>query len=201
MKSKFLTLVIILVGHVTVAQTLSAEERTFLVEMLEASSRKFLGNLQNINSDQWSFKPDSGAWSVGEIAEHITLSENLLYSIVEKTLLTPANEEKAQSLEGHEKQLLVTVMDRSSKAQAPEVLRPSGKFASKQELIDAFKQARRQTIAYVRTSNDSLKSHVAQHPVFGELTAYQWLIFIAGHADRHIDQLEEVKSNVNFPKI
>ena len=98
MRSKFLTLVIILGGHVTVAQTLSAEERNFAVEMLESSSRKFLDNLQNINGDQWSFKPDSGAWSVGEIAEHITLSENLLYSIVQKTLLTPANEEKAKSL-------------------------------------------------------------------------------------------------------
>lgn len=169
--------------------------------MLDANSKKFLDNLENVNNSQWTFKPGSGVWSVGDIAEHITLSESLLYSIVQKTLQTPPNEEKAQSLQGKEKQLLIAVMDRSSKARAPEVLRPSGKFASKQELIEAFNNARAQTIAFVKISNDSLKSHVANHPVFGELTAYQWLIFIAGHADRHVAQLEEVKRNINYPKI
>ncbi len=61
-------------------------------------------------------------------------------------------------------------MDRCAKAQAPEVLKPTGKFATKKELIEAFKIARDQTINYIKTNQDSLKNHVARHPACGELT-------------------------------
>ena len=154
-----------------------------------------------MSDGQWNFKPSSDVWSVSEVSEHIALSEGLLFSIVQKILLAPADDEKAQTLNGKENQLLLAVMDRSSKAQAPEVIRPTGKFATKASLIEAFKKARDQTIEYVKTSRDPLKNHVARHPAFGELTTFQWLVFIAGHANRHVAQLEEVKTNINFPKI
>ena len=52
---------------------------------------------------------------------------------------------------------------------------------------------------YVRTTNDSLKDHIAPHPLFGDLTAYQWLVMIPAHANRHVDQLDEVKAIEDFP--
>jgi len=198
---KFLVVLFMLVVHTAVAQTLSVDERKFLIDLLEANAEKFLTDIDLVSDDQWKFRPDSNAWSVSEVSEHITLSEGLLLSIIKKTLLTPPDEEKAKTLEGKEKQLLVVVMDRSAKAQAPDVLRPTGKFATKKELIETFKIAREQTINYVKTNQDALKNHVARHPVYGELTTYQWLVFIAGHAGRHVAQLEEVKANINFPKI
>jgi uncharacterized damage-inducible protein DinB len=187
--------------HVTMAQILSQDERQQLVDLLEDNAKKFLDDIEHVSDEQWKFKPASNAWSVGEISEHITLSEGLLYSIVQKTLQAPPDDEKAKILAGNEKQLLVSVMDRSVKAQAPEVIRPTGRFVTKWELIEAFKIARAQTINYVKTTQDLLKNHVARHPAFGELTTYQWLVFIAGHADRHVAQLEEVNNNINFPKI
>ena len=83
----------------------------------------------------------------------------------------------------------------------PQVLRPTGKFATKKKLIETFIAVRQKTVDYVRTTNDPLKNHVANHPTWGDMTAYQWLIFIAVHADRHAAQLEEVKNDSNFPKI
>jgi uncharacterized damage-inducible protein DinB len=200
-KKNFLAVIAILIAQVTIAQQLSTEDRTFLIDLLEADSKKFLDHIEHISDQQWNFKSSPDAWSIAQISEHITLSEDLLFSIAQKTLLMPPDEKKAEALAGHEKELLVAVLDRSSKAQAPEVLKPSGKFAAKKELIEVFKAARRQTINYVKTNSDPLKNHVTRHPVFGELTAYQWLVFIAGHADRHVAQLEEVKKNVNFPKM
>jgi len=198
---KFLAVFFMLVVHTAVAQTLSLDERKFLINLLEANAEKFLTDIDHVSDDQWKFKPNSNAWSVGEVSEHITLSEGLLYSIIQKTLLAPPDDEKAETLAGNEKQLLVSVMDRSVKAQAPEVIKPTGRFVTKKELIEAFKMARAQTIDYVKTTQDPLKNHIARHPAFGELTTYQWLVFIAGHANRHVAQLEEVKANINFPKI
>jgi len=201
MKKIVLAAVSFLFVHATMAQTLSPDERLFVVDLLEINAIKFLADIEHVSDEQWKFKPTPDAWSVAEVAEHITLSEGLLFSVVQKTLLAPADDAKAKTLTGNEKQLLVSVMDRSVKAQAPEVIKPTGRFATKKELIEAFKIARDQTINYVKTTQDPLKNHVARHPAFGELTTYQWLVFIAGHANRHVAQLEEVKSNINFPKI
>ena len=201
MKKILFALVCLLFFRVTDAQTLSEQDRQFAIDLLEANSIKFLADIEQVSDEQWRFKPSANGWSVSEVAEHITLSEGLLFSIVQKTLQAPADEEKAKALAGKEKQLMVAVVDRSSKAQAPEVIKPTGKFVTKEELVEAFKKARAQTVHYVKTTDDPLKNHVARHPTFGELTAYQWLVFIAGHANRHLAQLEEVKTNVNFPKM
>jgi uncharacterized damage-inducible protein DinB len=200
MKKIVLAAAYFLFAHPAVSQTLSPDERQYVVDLLEANAKKFLDDIEHVSDEQWKFKPVPNAWSVGEVSEHITLSESLLYSIVQKTLLAPPDDEKAKTLAGNEKQLMVSVMDRSVKAQAPEVIKPTGRFVTKQELIEAFKIARSQTINYVKTTQDPLKNHVANHPAFGDLTTYQWLVFIAGHASRHVAQLEEVKNNINFPK-
>jgi uncharacterized damage-inducible protein DinB len=201
MKKIALAAAYLLFVNVTIAQTLSPGERQHLVDLLEANTKKFLAGIENVSDEQWKFKPASNAWSVGEVSEHITLSEGLFYSIVQKTLLAPPDDEKAKTLTGNEKQLIVSIMDRSTKAEAPEALKPTGKFATKKELIETFKIARAQSINYVQTTLDPLKNHIARHPAFGELTTYQWLVFMAAHADRHVAQLEEVKRNMNFPKI
>lgn len=184
------------------AQTLSDQERQFVIDLLETNSKIFLDDILEVSEEQWKFKPASDRWSMADVSEHITLSEELLLSIVEKTLQGAADEKKARNLEGKERQLLIDVKNRStSKAQAPQVLRPTGKFATKKKLIETFIAVRQKTVDYVRTTNDPLKNHVANHPTWGDMTAYQWLIFIAVHADRHAAQLEEVKNDSNFPKI
>ncbi len=201
MKKILVALLVLFSASVLPAQTLSDEERKFVIDLLEANSKNFLMDIETVSEEQWKFKSAPETWSVGEVSEHITLSEGLLVSIIHKALEAPADDQKAKALEGKEKQILVGIKDRSFKVQAPEVIKPTGKYPTKKELIEAFKEARKNTIEYVKTTNDPLKNHVTPHPAFGDLTIYQWLVLLAGHADRHVAQLEEVKSNSNFPKI
>ncbi len=186
--------------QIAFAQTPSDDERKFLINLLEENSKKFLTNIEQVSDEQWKFKPSADKWSMGDVAEHITISEGFLLSIAQKLLQSPPDPEKAKTLEGNEQHILSKAMDRVAKAQAPEMIKPQGKFTSKFELIEAFKAAREKTITYIKTTNDPLKSHVAPHPAVGDLTAYQWLVWIAAHANRHVAQLEEVKTNSNFPK-
>ena len=195
-----LVVVFLFAQHYSFSQTLSESERKFVLDFLVANSDKFLSDIEKTSEQQWGFRPAPDRWSVAEIAEHIVLSESLLFSIAQKTLLAPADEDKSKELDGQEEQLLARVSDRSSKAQAPEVLKPTGRFSTKEELLEAFKTARARTLEYASTTNDPLKTHVAPHPVFGEMTAYQWLVFIAAHADRHLAQLNEVQADGNYPK-
>ena len=183
------------------AQPVVDGEREFVIGLLNASTQNLLTNIEGVNDDQWSFKSTPEAWSVGEIAEHITLAEDLLLSIALKALQAPADVSKAESLDGREKFILEIIEDRSRKSQAPEVIRPSDKFSQKQEIIDAFENVREKTINYLNTTQAPLKNHVAFHPFIGDMTVYQWFVFIAGHTNRHVAQLLEVKAHANYPKL
>jgi hypothetical protein len=183
------------------AQPITTEERQFVIGLLDASAKSFAASIASVTTEQWLFKPGSESWSVAEIAEHITLSEDLLFSIAQKTLSNPADSQKAKALEARDQMILERIADRSSKSEAPEVIRPTGRFSTKKQVTDAFLAARANTIAYLQTTDDPLKNHVGFHPFVGEMTAYQWFVFIAGHTDRHVGQLLDVKSNPKFPKM
>jgi hypothetical protein len=45
-----------------------------------------------------------------------------------------------------------------------------------------------------------LREHAIDSPFGKKLDGYEWVLFIAGHSDRHTKQILEVKSNPNFPK-
>ena len=180
-------------------QPLTNDERTLVIGMLEANSKRFLADIENISDTQWIYKPTPDTWSVAEVSEHISLSDGLLLSIAQRSLKSPADSIKAKALLGKEQAVIDKLKDRTYKAQAPEYLKPLHKFSTRHELIEAFKQTREETANYVKTTNDSLKDHVVPHPLFGDLTAYQWLVMIPAHANRHVDQLDEVKALKDFP--
>ncbi len=50
----------------------------------------------------------------------------------------------------------------------------------------------------MKTTPD-LREHVTEGPV-GKLDAYEWLLFIGAHSERHTKQILEVKADAGFPK-
>jgi hypothetical protein len=52
-------------------------------------------------------------------------------------------------------------------------------------------------LQYVRTTNDDLRAHVVERE---QSDAYQWLLLISTHAQRHILQIREIKADPKFPK-
>lgn len=92
------------------------------------------------------------------------------------------------------------LVDRTQKAQAPESLKPTHRWKSREELTAHFKVSRDKLIAYIDKTNDDLRSHAAPHPLFKDLDAYQWVLLISGHSERHTMQILEVKANPGFPK-
>jgi hypothetical protein len=103
-------------------------------------------------------------------------------------------------VEGKDEIVLERIPDRSHKAQAPEFLRPTGRWATEADLTKAFEDSRAATMEYIRTTNDDLRDHFFDHPVLGTLDGYQWLLLISAHSARHTAQIEEVKADPNFPK-
>ena len=180
--------------------TLTGQEREFALQQFQTSRDNFLKSISGLSQKQWTFKAGPDRWSIAEVAEHITVSETTIFGVIQRSLQSPAAPEKREQVKGKDELILTRVPDRSHKAQAPEILRPTGRWATEADLTKAFEDARKANMDYIRTTNDDLRDHFFDHPVFGTLDDYQWLLLITTHSARHTAQIEEVKADPNFPK-
>src|SRR5271169_828761 len=181
--------------------SLSAEERELALKNLQATHDAFLKSIAGLSEKQWRFKPAPDRWSIAEVAEHIAVSESTLLGLVQtKFMMSPADPSKRAEVAGKDQIIMEKVPDRSRKAQAPEFLKPTNRWATEAELTKAFDDSRKATMDYIRTTNDDLPDHFGPHPLLGTLDAYQWILLISAHSERHTKQIEEVKADPNFPK-
>jgi len=183
------------------AGSLGQGERERAISELHATRKMFLDSVAGLSDAQWNFKPAPEVWSVAEVGEHIAVAEDTIFQLItERVMRSPAQPERRVEVEGKDAIVLEKLIDRSQKAQAPEVLRPTHRWPTQQALIDHFKESRDRTIAYVEHTQDALRDHFADHPLFKTLDGYQWILLLSAHSHRHTLQIEEVKANPNFPK-
>jgi hypothetical protein len=182
------------------AQQLTDQERDTLLKHLQQTRQAFLDSVAGLSDAQWTFKAGPDRWSIAEVAEHIAVSEStILQLITDKIMKGPAVAPRDPNAISDE-MLLTSLMDRTSRFQAPEFLRPTNRWATRDALVKDFIAAREKTAAYVRTTNDDLHGHGAPHPVFKMLDGYQWLLLLSGHSARHTAQINEVKASAGYPR-
>jgi hypothetical protein len=182
------------------AQTLSQGERDYALSALHASRKLFLDAVQGLSDAQLKWKPDAKTWSVMEIAEHVVASEQFLSEAAQKALASPADPARRKTNPREmDAKVLAGAADRSQKAQAPDGLVPKGRFRTIGELTAEFRRLRDRNIAFIRETTADLRSHFAPAPM-GDLDALQWYLFMAGHTERHVAQIQELKANPGFPK-
>lgn len=176
---------------------LSPQERASVVEALEASQRAFDDLVAGVSEAEWARKPAPDKWSVGEVAEHILLTEDLLYGFIEWALAAPVNPDWAAATAGKMERIRGFLPDRSRKAQAPGPLQPAGEL-TRADCLERFAAARTRTLEFAKTTDRAIKRHTWPHPseFFGDLSVYQWLHFVAAHNQRHNGQIEEVRDHL-----
>ena len=185
----------------TESSTLTKEERDRAIDYLKQTEKDFLAATEGLSDAQWKFKAAPDRWSIAETAEHIAVTEDMIWKLVsEKIMKSPAEPAKRAEVKGKDETILKVIPDRARKAQAPEQLKPTGKWATRAALVKDFETTRAQEIAYLRETKEDLRSHFEEHPFLKTMDAWQWLVFNGAHAKRHTAQILEVKADPNFPK-
>jgi hypothetical protein len=184
---------------------LSDAEKTDMIEMLDSSARDFLALIDGATEEQWKWKPNPERWSIGECAEHIVLSERLLYQTALDALASPADPEWATKTAGKAEFLKQVMPNRNpggaGGAQAPQEIRPV-EGLSRDEVVRRFNASRAEIRAFVEQLDAPAKQHVVVHPfpVFGPLNAYDWLLYVPLHTVRHSRQIIEVQETAGYPR-
>jgi hypothetical protein len=180
-------------------EPLSQGDREYALSALQASKKLFLESVDGLTENQLNFKPAPDKWSIAEVAEHIALAEGFIFQVVQGALQSSAQDPLADARKLDEK-ILTKVPERTVKFNAPEPLQPHHEYKTLAEAVAAFNSARDSHIDYVRTTQDPLREHFFKHPALGELDAYQWILLISAHTERHVNQILEVKASPGFPK-
>ena len=173
--------------------TLTSEERSAAVAELEASRRRLLGALEGLTEDDWRSRSLADRWSIAECAEHITAAELPLPKFAAVSLTAEPSAEERREIRGKDEYVRRFLRDRSQRGEAPERIRPKGRFATREDTVRAFEERRAANLAYVRETADPLRDRFAPHPFAGMIDGYQWVLFLAAHTDRHAEQIEEIR--------
>jgi len=180
---------------------LTQEERDRAVSYLKQTQQEFLAAIEGLSEAQWKFKAAPEKWSIAETAEHIAVTEEMIWERVTGTIMkSPATPEKRAEVKDKDELIMKAIPDRSRKANAPEQLRPTGRWATPAEMVKHFQETRAKEIAFLTETKEDLRSHFGEHPFLKTMDAWQWLIFNGAHGKRHTAQILEVKAEPNFPK-
>ena len=200
MKKVFLPcLTLLLLAAAVFGQTLTQADRDRGLQSLEQTRDGVVAAVKGLSDAQMKFKPAPDRWSVAETLEHITLAEDFLFQNITNNIMKAPAGAADRDTAKIDAFVLSAIPDRSHKAQAPEPLRPTGRWTPA-ETLDHFVQSRAKTIAFLQSTPD-LRAHVVNGPPLNQpLDAYDWLLFISAHSERHTKQILEVKADPNFPK-
>jgi uncharacterized damage-inducible protein DinB len=179
-------------------QQLTQADREKGLQYLRQTEDSVAAAVKGLSDAQLNFKPAPDRWSVAQTLEHIAVSEDFIFhNVTDKIMKAPAGAATRDSAKA-DAMVLAMIPDRSHKAQAPPPLKPTGRWPPA-ETLDHFHKSRAKTIEYLQSTPD-LRQHVIDSPLGQPLDAYEWLLFIGAHSERHTKQILEVKSDPNFPK-
>jgi hypothetical protein len=191
---------ILCVGSILQAQTLSAADREKAVQYLESTKQGVLDATSGLSDAQWNFKPAPDRWSVAQVVEHIAAGEDLIRGMVTTQVMSAPPRAAGEDVAALDQMVVTAIPDRSQKKQAPEPLVPTNRYGSPQGSLKHFEETRQQTMDFLK-SHDDLRAHAVDSPLGKKLDGYEWVLFIAGHSERHTKQINEVKADPNFPKM
>ena len=167
---------------------------------LSAAGERFTVAFGSLSDPQWTWSPDDKTWAPQQIAEHLVAVDELTGRLLGPGFggfaeVNFTDEQRAK------KDALIprAVADRNTRIEAPESIRPKGRFATRGEALAALAATRDALATVVRTSTADFRSRGRPHPVLGTLDGIQWVIFAVAHGERHLAQLTELRAHPGFP--
>lgn len=136
----------------------------------------------------WDQPAPPEAWSVAAIAEHLHQTDAMVRQLLESPAL---RQDDPTPVALSDDELFRRVARRGRAVEAPERLRPIGRWAAEADFRAADTAQRQALYVWIEQTPLPLREGRCAHPFLGLLDGYQWLLFLAAHGRRHIAQILE----------
>ena len=175
------------------AAPMTKEERQHLVAHLEMTAIWMESELAHLSKEQLQYRPAPDRWSVIDVLTHLNLAEPIYWRQLSDALKAAPSTEKPQVTDDD---VLWYGVDRTTRQKTSPNKVPQGPPPDLKTSLAAFRKLHAEILEYARTTDDDLRAHLV--PKEGT-DAYQWVLMISTHAQRHILQIREIKASAGFP--
>lgn len=180
--------------------SLSKKEKKSAQSFLKETEKGVLESIKGLSENQLKFKAAPDKWSVEDCIMHIAATEIGLWQMTEGAIKGAPNPDKRADIKMTDDDVKKNVENRTTKVKTFPPFEPQNTgFKTIEEAIASFKENRGKLIEFVKSTDADLRNHVATLPI-GSFDCYQMILFIGAHSNRHMQQINEVKSDPAFPK-
>jgi hypothetical protein len=168
-------------------------DRQRLIAHFEMTDSWLADEVSHLSPAQLAFRPSPTSWNVLDCVEHLVLSEREYWATLKTSMA--ARPVKGESPSEDVDRLWYGI-DRTQRSKTIESETPKSRYAGIEPALHDFQTLRATMLAYARTSQEDWRHHLIPN---WDRDAYQWLIMISAHSQRHILQIREIKHNPAFP--
>lgn len=167
----------------------------------EEIRRALLAEVLRLSEMQTAFRPGPRDWSIGEILDHLCLSERSITRTVSRIFQQAAGLGLVQDAGPGE--MPMPVIDETKynePAGAPESVMPSSDRPLERLLAGLEASRERLVEVSARADGRVVGRLTMQHFQLGDLDFYQWLSVEGAHERKHLDQVRRIKAHPGFPR-
>jgi hypothetical protein len=147
---------------------------------------ELLSLLEPLDEERMNRVPFPGSWTAGQLGEHLLKSYRAVdWTQVQAAPVHRPSDEKSPRIDA-------VFLDFTTKYQPPEFIVPSPGRISGSDLVESLRKAADGIAAFVRGNDLSFTCPEFSVIGFGDLTAQEWIHFLAAHSKRHVRQLRGI---------
>ena len=169
-------------------------ERQHLIAHMEMTGSWLASEVSGLSPAQLEFRPAPGSWSIMQVVEHLMIADPIYWQDFKNAMKAPPSNRKRS---GTDEGVLWYGIDRTQRQKAIPAEDVKGTLHDLGTGLEALRKVHAQMLEYIRTSDEDLRSHVVERE---GSDAYQWLLLISTHEQRHILQIREIKADPKFPR-
>ena len=185
--------VLMLVASMRGEASITALERQRLLAHLDMTSAWLMEEVAGLSEGQLAFKPSPEAWSVAQVLDHLVVVAPIYWQDLQQALATPPTDLVPRDTDAN---ILWYGIDRTNREQAIPSEVPQGKLRDLKTLLGEYRTHHNRLRQYVVMTKDDLRRHLVARQ---GSDAYQWVLLISTHEQRHILQIREIKAAARFP--
>jgi DinB superfamily len=192
-----LTLAVCLLAAPVLAAPMNKEDREHLLVHFEMTTQIVAEQVRGLSPTQLEYKASPDRWSIREVVSHLAVAEPDYWRDIQKALKAAPDMSSKKSV-ATDADILWYGIDRVVHTKTGGGHEKVDTYKDMGQALGKFQALRATMIEYIKTTNDDMRAHS-----FGDrevIDCWQWMLEISTHAERHIQQIREIKNDPNFPK-
>lgn len=173
---------------------MTQRDREHVVAHHEMTSKWLVDEVVGLSPAQLNFRMTPDRWTVAEVVQHLVLGEPTYWKLFQDGM-----KQSSQKLQqpASDADVLWYGIDRTRHQKTAPYEDPKGESIDLPKALAAFEKLHTSMLEYARSTDEDLRAHTV--PEWG-VDAYQCLVEISAHTQRHILQIREIKTANGFPK-